>query len=60
VDGYTSEELAPKEDARPFSVRSHLWIAAKVSPRPINLYVTVNSLKGGLMDVVSRLYHFNS
>jgi hypothetical protein len=42
------------------STRSHLWIAAEVSPVPINLYVTMNKFKGVLMDAASGLCHFNS
>jgi hypothetical protein len=36
----------PDNGARNVSTRSHLWIAAEVSPIPISLYVTMNNLKG--------------
>jgi hypothetical protein len=52
--------LIPFDELDGVSTRSHLWIAAEVSPVPISLYVTMNKFKGGLMDTVSRLYRFNS
>jgi hypothetical protein len=41
---------------RNVSTRSHLWIAAEVSPIPIILYVTVNGfkeVKWGRLDRIS-------